>query len=185
MPTRHLFATLCLVLTSLTTWGQDFFLGYSTPYFVQPGLRLGVSFPVLEKEKGNSKLALSAIPQLTYFMQPAVRQNVMLGGRLQCERLGKKRFSPYIALGLNYLFTSQRKDGSVNLGTGEIEFNAEQVHHVVPALSLGAKLQPKKRWGYYAEAFFGRSYAAGAENAGFWGAELGVLMTLTKKEETE
>jgi hypothetical protein len=187
MFTPRLVTLLCLVLLSIPAWAQQqkthFSLGYFAPHAVQMGAKLGASFAVLEKE--SQKLTFRAEPQLAYFVQPHVRQNAMLGGRLACERVGQKRFSPYLALGANYLFTTQRKEATVNLGSGEIEFHSEQRHHFLPVLSLGAKLRPQKHLGFYAEAFFGRNFTQAEANSGFFGAELGILWTFTKTQNAE
>jgi len=185
----RLVTVLCLVLLSMPAWGQQqkthFSLGYFAPHGVQMGAKLGASFAVLEKETSKRKLILRAEPQLAYFVQLRVRQNTMLGGRLACERVGQKRFSPYLALGANYLFTTQRKEATVNLGSGEIEFHSEQRHHFLPVLSLGAKLRPQKHLGFYAEAFFGRNFTQEEANSGFFGAELGILWTFKKTQHGE
>lgn len=94
-----------------------------------------------------------------------------------------KRFFLLAALGTGYLLTFKKEDGILNLGTGEIEYSYKQLHSFVPNISLGFGVAPRKAFGFYFKAYYGRQLRFDAVNTAFIGLSTGILIHLKYKNE--
>ena len=177
----------CIVFTAnlkLKAQAPPIYISYCAPYAIQTGGKIGTSFDLKQWESKTKKdisktHRLQFSPQLAYFAFPTVQQNLLVNSEL-IYRYNKsdKRFYPKAGIALGYLWANQKKEGTVNLGTGEISYESENLHYFVPTLNLGFGGDPKKHIGYFFNAFYGRKFSAQAENDAFFGLEFGISIHL-------
>ncbi|KAA3636528.1 MAG: hypothetical protein DWQ02_08115 [Bacteroidetes bacterium] len=186
----YLIVFLCF-LTNLPLKGQNtkmpVSIGYFAPYGVQYGAKAGISIPWKNwesdrKEDQIRSYNLTLDPQIGYFVFPEVQNNFFLNMELAIRsHKNEKRFSPMASAGLGYLLGLQKQEGSVNLATGEIDFETTALHYFVPTVSLGFNIKPKKSMGYYFKGFFGRKIIRGLEGSTIIGAEAGITFNINQK----
>ncbi len=162
-------------------------VGYFAPYGLQFGGKIGASFNYkqwkLNAEDGAAPIhKLNINPQLGYFVNPDVQQNVLFNTELSYQRKkANKRFAPIAALGLGYLLAFQQLGGTVNLANGQIHTEKETLHYFTPTLNLGFEVEPKKSIGYYFKLFYGRKFGAQRVDSSIFGVEFGMLLKMKKK----
>jgi|GEM_PF-1195010 len=181
-------------MVGIGAWAQNdpasLSVGYFAPYGIQLGGKLGASFQVGQWPQENEATAerihkLKIQPQVGYFTYPQVQHNFVLN----CEAVylrtrPGRRFTPLASVGLGYWMARQRQGGSVNLGSGEITYDVENLHYITPTLNIGFEIAPKKVIGYYLKGFAGRKIGLGEPSAGLFGLEAGLTFQLTKKDDT-
>ena len=164
------------------------YVSYFAPYGVQFGVKVGTSFHLKtwgfnKSDEVSKERHLSISPQIGYFINPNVQNNILLESALDYKwyKSGRKlHFITGIATG--YLMGIKKRDGTVNLGSGNISnIDAETVHYFIPTINAGLEKDPGKSLGYYARAFYGRKIASEVEDDAFFGAELGLIFNLFSK----
>jgi hypothetical protein len=163
---------------------QDISIGYYTPFFVEFGGKISTSIHLKKWETTNSKdvvrnKTIYISPQIGYFVKPKNHDNYLFNCELGCRsQKADKKWYGAATFGLGYLLTSHIVSGSVNLGTGEITKERENISSLLPTLNYEFGKTPTDKMGYYFKLFAGRKIAFGAEGAGFYGAELGLKFNL-------
>lgn len=163
---------------------QDLSISYYTPFFVEFGGKVSTSIHLKNWESTNTKnivrnKTLYLSPQIAYFVKPKNHDNYLLNFELgyRSQKVDHKWYGA-ATFGLGYLLTSHIVSGSVNLGTGEMTKERENISSLLPTLSYEFGKAPTEKMGYYFKFFVGRKMAFGAEDSGFYGAELGVKFNL-------
>lgn len=160
-------------------------VGFFAPYGVQYGGKVAWAFTLKDYTKiGRSRVdQLRFSPQVSYFVFPEVQRNVLINGAFLYQRLQpEKALAPMAALGFGYLLARQNQEGTVNLGTGEIDFVTESRHSFVPTLGLGVLINPQKRFGFYLKGFYGRKITAQYEDGAFFGLNFGLRLAFISKK---
>ncbi|MEM6299663.1 MAG: hypothetical protein AAF740_13320, partial [Bacteroidota bacterium] len=158
--------------------GRMLSVSYFTPFVTQPGIKVSTAFR-LKEVKDNQ---LSIRPHFTWFMQSELHQNFILGGDISYTiRKPEKYFYLAPSVGVGYLLSIENTEGSVNLGSGDIEQERETLHYFLPTLNFELGKLPKKRLGYFFRAFWGRKMTGQEVNSAFFGAELGIIYAFKKK----
>lgn len=83
---------------------------------------------------------------------------------------------------MGYLLAFQRQDGSLNLGTGEIDYRYDASNYLLTTLNIGLGVAPKKHLGYYFKATHGRKLSIQNANAAFVGISTGLIVTFNSKK---
>lgn len=163
---------------------QDISVGYFTPFFVEFGGKVSTSIHLKNWESTNKKdvirnKTLYLSPQIGYFVKPKNHDNYLLHFELgyRSQKDDKKWYGA-ATFGLGYLLTSHIVSGSVHLGTGEMTKERENISSLLPTLSYEFGKAPTDKLGYYFKFFVGRKMIFGAEDSGFYGAELGLKFNL-------
>lgn len=163
---------------------QDISIGYFTPFFIEFGGKVSTSIHLknweLVSQTGESRYrTLYLSPQIGYFVKPKNHDNYLLNFELgyRTQKDDKKWYGA-ATFGLGYLLTSHIVSGSVHLGTGEMTKERENVSSILPTLGYEFGKAPTEKMGYYFKFFVGRKMAFGAEDSGFYGAELGLKFNL-------
>lgn len=188
---RLTLLTLPLLLISCCLCGQSNGLtasvGYFAPYGVQYGAKAGITIPWKnwESEKKEDQFRTYNVtidPQIGYFTYPKVQNNFLINMDLAIHtRKNDKRFSPMASVGIGYLLGLQKQDGTVNLATGEINFETNTLHYFVPTVNLGFDISSKKSLGFYFKGFFGRKIIRELKDSSFFGAEAGITFNIHQK----
>ncbi len=177
---------LCLGFTlSAQNLNLPIHVGYFAPYGTHIGLKVGTSLGGKDW-KSNTQNEINRLhtikinPQVGYFMQLNVQKNILFNVEFEYRTHSSNRsFYPLVSVGMGYLAGFQRQDGTVNLGTGEIDHNIKTIHHFVPTINLGFGRTPQQKFGYYFKLFYGSKIST--VYAAFFGAELGVIFHIIKK----
>lgn len=159
-------------------------VSYYAPYGVQIGGKIGteVKLKTWKKVRQDGSEATSALliqPQIGYFVKPGLRKSLLLETAFSYpfRKMNRRTYiAPSIAFG--YLIGWENTEGSVNLGSGEIEQITETSHFFLPTANLEIGKLPKKHIGYFFKVFFGNKMHLELENASFFGAELGLRIHL-------
>lgn len=113
---------------------RSFYLGVYAPYVLQSGARAGISLPIKtwssQTRRQNTRLhSLDITPRIGYFAEAEVQQNYHF------ELLAEYRWfrpdrgiHPKIGLGMGYILARQNTEGSLDLGSGEIEFDTRSLN---------------------------------------------------------
>lgn len=177
----------CILLSTHPVFGQNqhiqWHIGYAAPFFTNVGAELGVSFdiPSSQPDSANTSarpFTLRLLPQVRYFQQLDVQHNFMFDPTLEFvwQRKARKIY-PIFSVGLGYIMAFQRQDGTLDLATGNIDYNSEVIHSFVPSINIGFASVPKKRIGYYFKTSYGRSMVVAAQDAAFFGVSFGITFT--------
>lgn len=179
--------TVCLLLIS-NLFGQQtqntLQVGYFGPYFTNMGGSVGYAFTVKTWEttptdKRNKTHSLQLLPQIAYYHQPRTAHNILFNQEVLYKwQKQDKRFYLFSSVGAGYILTIKRLDGTLNLGTGEIDYRYKQLHSFVPNISLGFGVAPRKAIGFFFKAYYGRQLRFGAVNTAFIGFSTGILINL-------
>jgi hypothetical protein len=166
---------------------KEWQVGYFAPYISNMGGTVGFAFDLKElgdnsKEKRKSKQRLQILTQLGYFTQTNVSQNFLLNPELVYRwNISNKRFFLTSSIGAGYLLAFQRQDGTLNLGTGEIEYGYDALNYFLPTLNLGLGVEPKKHLGFFFKATYGRKLSVQNANAAFVGLSTGLIIKFHPK----
>ncbi|MDP5170343.1 MAG: hypothetical protein NWR72_08850 [Bacteroidia bacterium] len=163
-------------------------VAYFAPYLSNIGGSLGRTFTLKElgenaKERRKSQQRLQLLTQCSYFTQSNVSQNLVLNPEL-VYRLNKsdKRFFFTSSVGAGYLLAFQRQDGSLNLGTGEIDYRYDAINYFLPSLNIGLGIDPKKYLGLFIKATYGGKLSVQNTNAAFFAISTGLMLRLHSKK---
>jgi hypothetical protein len=166
---------------------KEWQVGYFAPYISNMGGTVGYAFDLKElgdnsKEQRKSKQRLQILTQLGYFTQTNVSQNFLLNPEL-VYRWNKldKRFFLISSFGAGYLLAFQRQDGTLNLGTGEIDYRYDALYYFLPTLNFGLGVEPKKHLGFFFKATYGRKLSVQNANAAFVGLSSGLIIKFHSK----
>lgn len=166
-------------------------VSFFAPYVVSPGVNLGTSFDLINREEDpqeqyRTTSYFSIRPEIGYFVYPGVHRNLIMETNL-CYTIkkttGRSYFTP--ALGLAYLLTTEDVEGSVNLGSGNIEHETATHHAFLPTLNLEAGLMPKRYVGYFVNTFYGYRMGGQRPNATLLGLEIGLIIRFNPKDSTD
>lgn len=163
-------------------------VGYFAPYLSNMGSIVGCAFDLKEfgvdsKEQRKSKHRPQLLTQLAYFWQTNVSQNIMLDPELVYRwNTLDKRFFLSSSVGAGYLLSFQKQDGTLNLGTGEIDYRNKALNYFLPTLNMGLGVDPKKHIGFYLKTTYGRKFSTQNANAGFFAVSTGLILKFTSKK---
>jgi|688.fasta_scaffold233186_1 hypothetical protein len=166
---------------------KEWQVGYFAPYISNMGGTVGYAFDLKElednsKEKRKRKQRLQFLTQLGYFAQTNVSRNLLLNPELVYRwNKSDKRFFLTSSVGAGYLLAFQRQDGTLNLGTGEIDYRYAALNHFLPTLNLGLGVEPKKHLGFFFKATYGRKLSVQNANAAFVGLSTGLIIKFHPK----
>jgi hypothetical protein len=166
---------------------KEWQVGYFAPYISNMGGTVGYAFDLKElednsKEKRKSKQRLQLLTQLGYFAQTNVSRNLLLNPELVYRwNKSDKRFFLTSSVGAGYLLAFQRQDGTLNLGTGEIDYRYDALNYFLPTLNLGLGVEPKKHLGFFFKATYGRKLSVQNANAAFVGLSTGLIIKFHPK----
>ena len=163
--------------------------GYYAPYGIQAGINVGTTFKIhnfiKESETENSKVrALYLNPQIAYFENPDIQKNIFLNTELvYARKKSAHSFAPFASVGMGYMLSVQRYDGTVSLSDGKMEFNTKALHQFVPTVNLGFRKDPKGLLGYYFKLFYGHKLFSTGEGSALFGLELGLVFNFKKDKK--
>lgn len=163
-------------------------VGYFAPYISNMGGTLGYAFDLKElgdnsTEIRKSKQRLQLLTQLGYFTQINVSHNLLLNPELVYKwNKSDKRFFITSSVGVGYLHSFQKQDGTLNIGTGEIDYKYEALNYFLPSLNIGLGVDPKKHLGFYFKATYGRKLSVQNANAAFLGLSTGFILKFNSKK---
>jgi hypothetical protein len=166
---------------------KEWQVGYFAPYISNMGGTVGYAFDLKElednsKEKRKRKQRLQFLTQLGYFAQTNVSRNLLLNPELVYRwNKSDKRFFLTSSVGAGYLLAFQRQDGTLNLGTGEIDYRYDALNYFLPTLNLGLGVEPKKHLGFFFKATYGRKLSVQNANAAFVGLSTGLIIKFHPK----
>ncbi len=157
----------------------EWLVGYFAPYLSNVGGTVGCTFDLKELGRDSKKQKLQLSTQLSYFAQADVSQNLLLNSELvyRWNKQNQRFFLTY-SLGAGYLLSFQRQEGTLNLGTGEIDYRNETLHYFLPTLNMGLGVAPKKCLGFYTKATYGRKLSTQNANAAFLGITIGLILKI-------
>ena len=188
---RYILLSVCTCLVSLAVVAQkrnmEWQLGYIAPYLSNMGGTVGCSFDLKElgvdaTEKRKTTQRLQLLTQLGYFLQTNVSQNLLLIPELVYRwNKADKRFFLTSSVGAGYLRSFQRQDGTLNLGTGEIDYRYDALNYFLPTLNVGLGVEPKKLLGFYFKATYGQKLNAQNEDNAFLGVSTGLILKFSSK----
>jgi hypothetical protein len=156
-------------------------VGYVTPFLLHQGASLGLAmaWPGAQAPQAGMQPthALYWLPQVSYFRQRQVSQQILLDPGLQ-YRWHPKAGPFYLSasLGAGYLLSWQKQSGRLNLATGQLDHQTETQSFFVPTLGLGLGLAARKRLGFYLQAAIGQQL--GANPAAFANLAVGLSFHL-------
>jgi len=156
-------------------------VAYQGPFFVNYGGSVGTSF-TLEDPFDWQTLELRLNPSIGYYEQNTQRNLLLkLEAAYRYVREGKK-WHPQFGLSFNYILASQEVGGSVNLGTGEIEYERLILNQISPAVHLGYDFQAAANRQFYFQVFYGPLWDLAKTNSAFFGLELGMVYHFNQEE---
>lgn len=163
---------------------KEWQVGYFAPYISNMGGSVGYAFNLKElgkdsNEQKKSNQRLQLLTQLGYFTQNNVAHNLLFNPEL-VYRWNKldKRFFLTSSVGTGYLLAFQKQNGTLNLGTGEIDYRYKTLNYFLPTLNIGLGVDPKKHIGFYFKATYGRKLSVHNTNAAFLGISTGLIIKL-------
>ena len=157
-------------------------ISYFSPYFSQPGAKLGAHFFLADLDKTGIKRQLSLSPQVGFFSQIGISQNYYLNAELSLlrKREGKKRFQAF-GLGLGYLLDSKRLGPVVDLGSSVVSSGNRENHpFITPTLSYSLGLRPDRGPAYQFKLFLGKKLSFEDKGELFFGFETGIILNHNK-----
>lgn len=141
-------------------------VGYFAPDISNVGGTVVYAFDLKalgENKRGESKSkqGLLLLSQLSYFAQTNVSHNLFFNPEMVYRwNKSDKRFFLTSSVGAGYLHSFQRQEGTLNLGTGEVDYGYAALNYFLPTLNLGLGVDPKKHSGFYFKASYGRKFSA-------------------------
>ncbi len=160
--------------------------GYFAPYLSHVGGMLGLALDLKEmgtpSGQGSTK-RLQLLSQLGYFTQVNVSKNILLQPDLVYKwNKQDSRFFLSAGVGAGYLLEFQRQEGTLDLASGEIDYRYKALHYFLPSLNAGLGLEPKKHFGFYLKATYGRKMAAQNAHAAFAALSAGLIFKFNSNE---
>ena len=186
-----LFVYIGLVSSSVLAQNnnKEWQVGYIAPYISNRGGTVGYAFDLKElgdhsTEKRQGRQRLQFLSQLGYFTQPNVSRNLLFNPELVYRwNKSDKRFFLTSSVGAGYLLSFQRQVGTLNLGTGEIDYRYDALNYFLPTLNLGLRVEPKKHLGFSFKVSYGRKLSTQNVNAAFVGLSTGLIAKFNSKKK--
>lgn len=181
MRVRLFLLLVVLAGTPLQAQGQppEFHMGYFAPFGVQMGGSVAYT-DVLKQPVGVHQWWWRA--QAGYFAQPNVSDAVFLHPEVEYRRCWPGQyFYGSFSIGSSLAYTLSKREGSLNLANGDIEYQAEGTFSIIPRISLGLGVAPRKRLGGYLRASYGQQLAGGVGRQAFFSASAGIALRMHSK----
>ncbi len=163
-----------------------FTVAYFAPYSTQYGGKLGYSYTLEKWEKVESSKIKSFYihPQIGVFARRSNHTSIIFNTDFGYKsRKVERKFYLATSISLGYLAQSQITSSSVNLGTGEIQNRQRQWRgYFLPTINYEFGKEVKRHLGWYFKFSLGRKISSKLENSAFFGAELGLKISLINKE---
>ena len=157
-------------------------ISWFSPYFSQPGAKIGASFFLTDLDKSGIERQLNLSPQVGFFSQIGINQSYFLNAELSLMRKqeGKKRFQAF-GLGVGYLTDSRRLGPVVDLGSASVATGSREKHSfITPTLSYSLGLNPDRGPAYQFKLFFGKKFSFEDKGELFFGFETGIILNHNK-----
>lgn len=152
-----------------TNWS----LAYYAPFGVQQGLKVGLDIDLADSKEVLGKSRITFLnPEIAAFYNPRVQDNYLVNFKTGSKADDSKKWQSSWMLGAGYLLSRKWVDGSVNLGTGEVERTKENSSFFLPTINYELVLNRDGKLDPYLGAYFGQ--AIGKNSSLFFGVELGV-----------
>ncbi len=167
---------------------KEWQVGYFAPYISNMGGIVGYACDLKElgessKQQSTCKQRLQLLTQLGYFTQANVSHNLLLNPEMVYRwNKSDKRFFLTSSVGAGYLLSFQRQNGTLNLGTGEMEYSYDALNYFLPTVNTGLGVDPIKHLGFYFKATYGRKLGLQNENATFFGISTGLILNFNLKD---
>lgn len=183
---RHYLLPLILIFhTSVSSIAQNessnWELGVIAPYFSSFGGSIGYSFDLKQSEKQDvtTSYRIGLLSQVSYFAQQGVAKNVLLNPELfyKWSVIDKKMFL-LSSVGMAYLLSLNRREGSLSLASGKIEYTYEGLHFWLPTINLGFGFDPKRYVGFMFKASYGYKVGLRNANESFFAISSGIILKL-------
>jgi hypothetical protein len=158
-------------------------VGYIAPYLVNVGGTTGVAIDINDFNNKKYCHRLQFLSQLGYFSQFNIAHNLLVNPEIvyKLNRTGKRLFLSS-SFGFGYLLSFQKQDGTLNLGTGEIDYRYEALNYFLPTLNIGLGVDPKKHLGFYFKTTYGRKLSTQNANASFFAISAGLVLMFNSKK---
>lgn len=185
-----LLSFVCTGNAAAQNSGMEVQAAYFSPYLSQSGASLGTAFEVCARTRmrGASRPQIHSIqlmPQLSYFTQKEVSKKLLVHPEIIYRlRMEDRRTFFFAAVGMGYLGSSQRQEGSLNLASGEMNYTTELLHALFTGVSTGLGVDLRSNFGLFIKATYGREWRLKLPNSAFFGASLGVHLRLQSKAST-
>lgn len=178
----------CLLLSILLTTntvntkkkGSEWQIGYLAPYVTHIGGSIGYGLDLTKSVEKRQHLQL--LTSINYFSQLQVSKHIFVNPELSYRwHTSGKRFFISTAVAPGYLISFQRKEGLLNLATGNIDYRYDVLHSFLPNLNVGLGLEPKKSIGFYIKATYGRRFNPESIQAAFMALSTGLIIKLNSE----
>jgi hypothetical protein len=188
LPSKHIVFLIFIVSFchrfSAQEHNTSFQLGYFAPYLTGVGGTFGCTFDLKSPKlgadgKGAWLHVLQFAPQLGYFTQLNVSHNVVINPELVYRfKKADKRFFVFSSIGTGYLWSLQRQEGTLNLGTGEMDYQNAAQNFFLPNINVGLGMEPKNAIGFFFKTTYGRKISSSLPNSAFFGLSAGIILRL-------
>lgn len=158
-------------------------IGYFAPYVTFTGFSLGYAHIFKEwnssSDSGEIRVhKLQFVPTVGYFNQWSVANGMLFNPEMMISRrMEKKRTYVSAHLGGGYMISAQRRGSTVDLGTGNVEYDIDWLHQFVPNLGFGFGIEPKKVIGIFTKAQYGRLIGGNRPPAAYFAVSIGLTVS--------
>ncbi|WP_421946619.1 hypothetical protein [Phaeodactylibacter xiamenensis] len=181
MQARYFLLLMILAGTTLQAQEQppELHIGYFAPFGVQIGGSVAYT-DVLKQPIGAHQWWWRA--QAGYFAQPNVSDAVFLHPEVEYRRCRPGQyFYASSSIGSSLAYTLSKQEGTLNLASGTIDYQKEGSLYIIPRISLGIGVAPRKRLGGYLRASYGQQLGGDNGRQAFFSAAAGLAISMHSK----
>jgi hypothetical protein len=174
---------LLMVLAGTTLQAQEpppeLHIGYFAPFGAQIGGSVAYA-DVLKRLGGMHQWWWRA--EAGYFAQPNVSDGMFLHPEVEYRpcRPGQHFYGSF-SIGSSLAYTLSKREGTLNLANGDIEYRTEGTWFIIPRISLGIEVAPRKRLGGYLRASYGQQLGGDNGRQAFFSASAGLAFSMHSK----
>lgn len=154
-------------------------IGYFAPFGIQIGGSVAYT-DVLKQPIGAHQWWWRA--QIGYFAQPNVSDAVFLHPEIEYRRCRPGQyFYGSFSIGSSLAYILRKQEGTLNLANGDIEYQTEDTLFIIPRISPGMGVAPRKRVGGYLRASYGQQLGGDVGRQAFFSAAAGLAFSMHSK----
>jgi hypothetical protein len=172
---------ICMQVAVSQKASKAFHVGYFAPYVTFTGFSLGYAHGLKEwnstSDDGETRIhQLQFVSTVGYFNQWSVADGILLNPEMMISRrMEKKRAYVSAHLGSGYMVSAQRLGSTIDLASGNAEYELDWVHQFVPNLGFGFGVEPKKTIGIFTKAQYGRLIGGDRPPAAYLALSIGLI----------
>jgi len=84
-------------------------------------------------------------------------------------------------MGSSLAYILRKQEGTLNLANGDIEYQTEGTLFIIPRISLGMGVAPRKRLGGYLQVSYGQQMGGDVGRQAFFSAAAGLALRMHSK----